>query len=449
MDAEIRYVRLFHPGAKGPKTLFLMTAGQSEFEASRDSSKYTSERYIDSSLSPDGIEAANRLAKRCKFMHVAAEAKAVVSSPLTRAVQTASMALGSHNVVKRDYSFSDGFFGRNTAQTESGNGGISTRYFICRHFAEVANNVSSCGRDIDEVTRSGEPSIAASQWDISNLDDNWCDPAAGSSDGLFPVIDFTKNRVVVTESIDQAMKRAAKAWEYIFNIPEQRVAILSHPGLLSLFLAATHFVKDSGSTSQVKNATTGSFRPPHPCDVLVVHVTAPIVHCALVSQERQLPWFTPNSVDRVDAGEPFLEDDEAEAAARQHGGDVVPGDEEPITCCFIVLGHCLQQDGSPSTTHRRRIKAAARAFKEYALSFDHARPCIIVTGANSTSKNFSNPNREWNEKDSKRSEAEAAREILEEFYKIPKRYVLVEDFSANTGTFSRLSQLTSLSFAAL
>jgi hypothetical protein len=74
--------------------------------------------------------------------------------------------------------------------------------------------------------------------------------------------------------------------------------------------------------------------------------------------------YTPRSVDRVELGEPFLVDDAAEAAARQHGGEAVPGDEEPITCCFIVLGHCLQQDAAPTATHRKRIKAAARAFNE-------------------------------------------------------------------------------------
>ena len=211
-------------------TLYLMVSGSSEFEASRKPSKFTSPKHIDSPLSAEGVRQAELLGKRCRFMHVAAEAKIVVTSPLTRAIQTAGIALGSTNVVKRDFSFSDGFFGRAGGRAERGDGGISTSYVVCRHLAEAGVNVSNCGtQDVETLVSRAEPGVLAKQWNVDNLEDHWCDATLGNCDGLLPVVDFKKEQVVVLESKQQAMVRATAAWRFILALPEQRVAVVSHP----------------------------------------------------------------------------------------------------------------------------------------------------------------------------------------------------------------------------
>ncbi len=285
-DTAVRYIRLFHPLATRPKTLFLMVAGRSEFDSSQDPGKFASAKFVDAPLSAAGTREAARLARRCRFMHVAAEAKVVVSSPLTRAVQTASLALGASNVVKRDFSYGDGFFGRaGGGPAERGAGGIATRYVVCRHLANVGTDVSSRGRPMSEVLPCGEPGVQAAQWNVQNLAGHWCDAASGRAAGLLPVVDFAKQRLVVVETAEQGMARAAAAWAFLVALPEERAAVVSHPALLSLFLSGAHFGGGYGSPA---------FRPLDAGDVIVVHVTSPpgpLVHGAFRPQERLLPWF--------------------------------------------------------------------------------------------------------------------------------------------------------------
>ena len=112
------------------------------------------------------------------------------------------------------------------------------------------------------------------------------------------------------------------------------------------------------------------------------------------------------------------------------------------TCCFIVLGHCLLDAGLASATHRKRIKKAARAFREYTSTCaPHGRACVIVTGGSLNTiagKNSAGSPRRSTKtgKQLKRAvetEAEVARDILVEHYKLPRRSVLVETSSTNTG----------------
>lgn len=352
---------LYFPGAKKTQQIFFAVAGESEFESVqlKGAAQHFNPNFIDSGLSARGKRQALRLKRLYRAWSLGFILDAVITSPLSRSIQTVSLSMSPVKHMEMNGSSAK------LKQLQLG---------ICTYLADIGNVISNLGRPIKEATRVGEPNIRVKDWNIDQTC-GWANAANGTTEGLLPVLDFKNKSILLKESKQELCKRAEKSWRYLIDLNYSSICVVTHPHTLSAMMSPEvltamgvgNINQDSRSGSKIfDHLEAGTF--------FLVNVIPS--HLSSTKWKQSFPWYQ-SSLSPSREKRELLDIRTLKDAIQRHK-HVDFCESIKTEHVIILLGHCLYLDGSPSTTFRRRIKKAAELYKDLTSNYSNS-PSNMVT----------------------------------------------------------------------